>query len=168
MAEKDKENQKKPPSEESKETPDDFEKTVLDIKVKDIDRVLDETMIFKRPQLEEEDTDLHRLRKLKETEQAQKEAAQKAAKEKGGAPGGEEALPSKEGIEEGPSVPPQTSEVREGRPQEAREKRERPKEEEAPVPQPSAPPSTLMDKLWKGLEFAVGLILLLLLLDASV
>src|SRR4029453_2982966 len=144
MAEKDKENQKKPPSEESKETPDDFEKTVLDIKVKDIDRVLDETMIFKRPQLEEEDTDLHRLRKLKEVEQAQKEAAQRAAKEKREASVAGEEPPPPEKIEEGSEA------ATSAKPEKAKEAQEKKEQEEA-GPKPSPVPSTPLDKLWKGL-----------------
>ncbi len=59
----DKKTPPKAPSNKPPVAPEDFEKTLLDVQVPDLEKMLDETLIFKRPALDNEDTDLHGRKK---------------------------------------------------------------------------------------------------------
>jgi Big-like domain-containing protein/von Willebrand factor type A domain-containing protein/VWA domain-containing protein len=157
---KDQEKGEEKTSEGKASAPDDFEKTVLDVNVRDLEKSLDETMIFKRPQMEEEDTDLHRLKKLAELERSR---AASLSKESPQEPSAETPRGPPEGSPEVPDVSQQRKEVP---PQEILAPSEAKKETSTEKAEPSAPSG--IGKAGKILEFVGGLLFLLLLLDASI
>lgn len=120
---------------------------------KEMRAALDETLIFERPPLDEEDTDLHRLKKQKEIEEKEKQEAEKAkAKEKP-----IESVSKASGNVSAETSHPKTSD--------AKEKAKHLWKEFTSFTTLEAPPQSRSAKI---IEFVAGLFLLLLLLDVCI
>ncbi|MFO1519046.1 MAG: Ig-like domain-containing protein [bacterium] len=160
MADKKNEEKGKGASQDKKVSPEDLEKTQLDVNIRDLEKVLDETMIFKRPPVDEEDTDLHRLKK------AEKEIAEEKPVE------GEPAI-QKEEVEK--SVPVRTEKEQPITPsavkkESRKEKKEKvsPKKEEPKKEISSVTEEVSQGKAMRGAELLLGLVFLMMLLDAGI
>jgi hypothetical protein len=158
MVDKKKDDKSSLPSGDKKVTAEDLEKTILDVNVRDLDKVVEETVLYKRPTgaQEEEDTNLHG--KEKKSEESPLEA-----QKKGAAPLKTEATPpkdpssKKEKIPESVKGPSKRSSEEVAPPSKREREKITPVEAGPPIPQ------------WvKILEFVIGLFLLLILLDAGI
>jgi len=158
MADQKKDDKGRLPSGDKKVSADDLEKTILDVNVRDLDKVVDETVLYKRPSgaHEEEDTNLHGKEKKQE-----KSAPSEAQKD---------STPPVKGTPVSPKEPPSKKE----KPSESvRGALKRPTEEPPPSKKEreriahveAGPPIPQWVKI---LEFVIGVFLLLILLDAGI